>query len=103
MFLGSDDCTVRVWEVSTGRVMRCYKFQHPIQHLKINPKYPCFSVIVDNSVIIVGESLLGNIEEFQNFLEIPVPVNDDPLKKVRLFHNSSILHTPFFFFLFFFT
>merc|ERR1740123_1777082 len=69
LITGSDDQTARLWEVSTGRCMRIFHFSAPIENLKINPKQPCFAACVGSHVFIIPDSLLGNTEDFNAFLQ----------------------------------
>jgi len=37
LFTGSQDCSVRLWEISTGRCMRTVKFKFPVKDVAWNP------------------------------------------------------------------
>lgn len=53
----SDDKTVRIWEVSSGREFRCFKFSSPVKFVEINPCYPLVSILIQTKIIIFLESL----------------------------------------------
>jgi len=37
LFTGSQDCSVRLWEILTGRCMRTVKFKFPVKDVAWNP------------------------------------------------------------------
>ncbi|KAJ3415009.1 Ribosome biogenesis protein 1 [Chytridiales sp. JEL 0842] len=51
---GSDDCTVRYWEVSTGRCVKVDKFDSPIQTLAWNPNagLAILAVAIEKSIVL---------------------------------------------------
>ncbi|KAJ3264447.1 Ribosome biogenesis protein erb1 [Chytriomyces hyalinus] len=53
---GSDDCTVRVWEVLTGRMVKSWKFEEPVQDVKWNPnsEFSILAIAVENDVFLVN-------------------------------------------------
>ena len=50
---GSQDCSVRLWEVSTGRCMRTLQFEFPIRDVAWNPNSSYSAVAVAAYVSIV--------------------------------------------------
>ncbi len=61
---GSDDHTVRLWEMDTGRCVRVWKFNADIQCVKWNPNagLNLFGVVVDDQVWMVNPSDIGTTE-----------------------------------------
>ncbi|KAJ3286890.1 Ribosome biogenesis protein 1 [Rhizoclosmatium sp. JEL0117] len=56
---GSDDCTVRCWELLTGRVVKSWKFDEPVMDVRWNPN-PAFSILalaMENDVILINPSI----------------------------------------------
>ncbi|KAJ3031104.1 UNVERIFIED_CONTAM: Ribosome biogenesis protein 1 [Siphonaria sp. JEL0065] len=56
---GSDDCTVRCWEVLTGRLVKSWTFEEPIMDVRWNPN-PAFSILalaIEHEVILVNPSI----------------------------------------------
>eukprot|EP00026_Physarum_polycephalum_P003447 Phypoly_transcript_03458.p1 GENE.Phypoly_transcript_03458~~Phypoly_transcript_03458.p1 ORF type:complete len:809 (+),score=171.03 Phypoly_transcript_03458:210-2429(+) len=54
---GSDDCTVRVWEVSSGRSVAMWTFEAPVLYVAWNPVVPIIAVAVDETVYFVSPEL----------------------------------------------
>ncbi|XP_078086270.1 ribosome biogenesis protein bop1 [Mustelus asterias] len=63
---GSDDCTIRFWEVSTGRCMRTIEMEGIVRSIAWNPNpvHCLVALTVDQSVVLVnpclGDKLLYN-------------------------------------------
>lgn len=58
---GSQDCCLRLWEVSTGRCMRILKFKFPVKDVAWNPNssYSTVAAAVGSDVVVLN-SLLGD-------------------------------------------
>ena len=57
---GSDDCTVRIWEIATTRCMNVFNFEKPIVSLQWNPVLSLLAVATGSKIIFVNPRLGEN-------------------------------------------
>lgn len=50
---GSEDCTVRLWEVESGRCMQIFNLDDTVKKVEWNPKRCCVAAIVDDCAVIL--------------------------------------------------
>lgn len=64
MVSGSDDKTVKIWEVSTGRCLKSYKFSAPIASVawNPNPEISLIAICCENEVSLLCPELLTSTE-----------------------------------------
>mmetsp|Transcript_64904 Transcript_64904/g.155005 ORF Transcript_64904/g.155005 Transcript_64904/m.155005 type:complete len:758 (+) Transcript_64904:61-2334(+) len=53
----SSDETVRIWEVSTGRCYRAFKFAGPVTAVAWNPKHPLLAIAADSQVFFADAGI----------------------------------------------
>ncbi|CAE8738488.1 unnamed protein product, partial [Polarella glacialis] len=66
----SSDETLRIWEVSTGRPVRSFKFSSPVTAVAWNPKHLLLTVAAEEAVYFVdpglelkSQEVLGNLND----------------------------------------
>jgi len=74
----SDDKTVRIWEVSSGREFRCFKFSNSVKFVETNSRYPIVAVLIHTKIILFLESLLDDFTNL-NLLQF----NEHPIKRIN--------------------
>ncbi|CAF0752630.1 unnamed protein product [Didymodactylos carnosus] len=83
---GSDDCTVRVWEIETTRCMRILTFSSPVLSLEWNPVLSILAVACEDKVIMVNPKLGEQAKTLftDEFLkQIQVNQSDDQNKDIH--------------------
>jgi ribosome biogenesis protein ERB1 len=62
---GSDDCTVRIWEVSSGRNMKTFKMESPVMSIGWNPNktLSMLAVSTGNTVILLNPSVANELQQ----------------------------------------
>jgi ribosome biogenesis protein ERB1 len=54
---GSDDCTVRLWEISTTRCMNVFTFDKPVVSLQWNPVLSLLAVATGSQIVMINPRL----------------------------------------------
>lgn len=54
---GSDDCTVRIWEIATTRCVNVFKFDKPVVSIQWNPVLSLLSVATGSQIILINPKL----------------------------------------------
>lgn len=88
----SDDKTVRIWEVCSGREFRCFKFSSPVKFVEINPCYPLIAILLNTKIIIFLESLFDGFTNLSLLKFIGHSIskkNSCFWEKVRIFNVLS--------------
>jgi len=67
MASGSDDCTVKLWEVETGRCLRTWKLDDPVADLKWNPNtdFGVLAVAAGRGVVLIATGT-GSPDEIES-------------------------------------
>jgi ribosome biogenesis protein ERB1 len=61
---GSDDCTVRIWEISTGRNFRTFSFENPIMCISWNPnKSVTILAVCSGEKVVLLDPGVGNTDQ----------------------------------------